>query len=385
MVKLGDHIKIIGGGTPSKSVDAYWNGDIPWVSVKDLKSDYIFKTQDFITEEGLNNSSTKLIAAGSLVIATRMAVGKTVIIEADMAINQDLKAIKCKQSLFKKYLFYFLKSKSDYFDEVSTGATVKGIKINHISDIQIPLPPLAEQKRIAAILDAADLHRQKTNQLITKYNDLSQSLFLDMFGDPVTNPKGWESKLLGNLCGVGSSKRVFVDELVGEGIPFYRGTEIGKLGEGKQISPSLFITGEHYNRLKEHSGIPVIGDLMMPSICPDGRIWMVSNGEPFYFKDGRVLWIKVDKEKINSTYLKYLLKVVFYTSYGSIASGTTFAELKIVALKKVNILSPDLQLQNNFASRIQQIEKQKAQAEASLQRAEDLFQGLLQRAFKGEL
>jgi type I restriction enzyme S subunit len=221
--------------------------------------------------------------------------------------------------------------------------------------------------------------------LIEKYDELAQSLFLEMFGDPVTNPKEWKEIKLGDICGVGSSKRVFVDDLVEDGIPFYRGTEIGKLGEGKTITPTLFITKEHYKKLKQQRGIPKMGDLLMPSICPDGRIWVVDSDKEFYFKDGRVLWVEVDSKKMNSIYLRYHLKGSFFANYNNIASGTTFAELKIVALKTMNVLYPEMMLQNQFAERIQAIEKQKTKSQTSLAKAEELFQSLLQKAFKGEL
>jgi type I restriction enzyme, S subunit len=275
-----------------------------------------------------------------------------------------------------------------YYRMMKTGIDTELHKrywISKYSKVKIPLPPLDQQKKIAAILDAADAYKQKTKALIEKYDELAQSLFLDMFGDPVTNPKGWKEVKLGNICGVGSSKRVFVDELVEDGIPFYRGTEVGKLGEGKSITPGLFITKEHYESLKEHRGIPKKGDLLMPSICPDGRIWVIDDDKEFYFKDGRVLWVEVDSKKINSIYLRYHMRGSFFANYNNIASGTTFAELKIVALKKMNIFYPDLNLQNQFAERVQAIEAQKGQAQASLAQAEDLFNSLLQKAFKGEL
>ena len=289
--------------------------------------------------------------------------------------------------LFPIYLAYALKSETFQrkLTKGAKGVAQKGIYLKEIRNLKIPLPPLDQQKKIAAILDAADTCRQKTKALIEKYEELTQSLFLDMFGDPVTNSKGWEEIKLGNICGVGSSKRVFVNELVEDGIPFYRGTEVGKLGEGKSIIPKLFITKEHYERLKEHRGIPKKGDLLMPSICPDGRIWVVDDDKEFYFKDGRVLWVEVDSRKINSIYLRYHMKGSFFANYNNIASGTTFAELKIVALKKMNIFYPDLNLQNQFAEKVQAIEAQKEQAQASLAGAEDLFNSLLQRAFKGEL
>lgn len=288
-----------------------------------------------------------------------------------------LNVVKEKADL--KYLFYKMQTISIDKD------LHKRYWISKYSQIQIPLPPLTTQQKIAVILDKADELRQYNKQLIKKYDALTQSLFLEMFGDPVKNEKRWEMKYLGDLCDVGSSRRVFVDELVESGIPFYRGTEIGQMSINDNIIPSLFITEEHYEKLKKETGVPKIGDLLMPSICPDGRIFEVTNGKPFYFKDGRVLWIKVNDEIINSVYLKKHLKAIFAIDYGKIASGTTFAELKIFALKKINLHYPPLKLQNQFAERVQLIESQKQQAQEALAKSEKLFQSLLQRAFKGEL
>lgn len=132
------------------------------------------------------------------------------------------------------------------------------------------------------------------------------------------NSKNLPSDKLGNVTEVGSSKRVFVSELTSEGIPFYRGTEIGYLAECTQITPELFITKEYYTQLKEASGVPTVGDLLMPSICPDGRIWQVSDNSPFYFKDGRVLWIHLSSSTLDSTYLLHFLKRLFESSYEKI-------------------------------------------------------------------
>ncbi len=385
MIKLGSEIKLYGGGTPSKAVDSYWNGAIHWLSVKDLISDNISTTQDKISKAGLENSASRLVPKGSLIISTRMAVGKAAMLEIDTAINQDIKYIKCSNNLNKKYLFYCLKANSNYFNRHSSGATVKGIKIEHILNLKIPLPPLKTQERIAALLDNAAALRDKTAELLKEYDLLAQSIFLEMFGDPVRNPKGWLSKGLSTICSVGSSRRVFVNELVSFGVPFYRGKEIGELSTGKSIRPDLFITPAHYQSLIEATGVPKIGDLLLPSICPDGRIFQVKNNEPFYFKDGRVLWIQADQKTINSYYLKFFLRELFRTNYYNIASGTTFAELKIINLKKIKIQNPPLAPQTLFAEKITLIEKQKALAKQELKESEDLFNCLLQKAFKGEL
>ncbi|MCF2716847.1 restriction endonuclease subunit S [Paenibacillus sp. UKAQ_18] len=173
--------------------------------------------------------------------------------------------------------------------------------------------------------------------------------------------------------------------MVNKGIPFFRGTEIGELAEGKDISPELFITEEHYRNLKEISGVPKIGDLLMPSICPDGRIWIVKEDSPFYFKDGRVLWINFKDNSVNPVYIQYALKIKLINNYLKIASGTTFAELKIFSLKNIELIIPPVELQNAFAERVLVINNENEKMKKSLLWMEDLYNSLLQKAFKGEL
>ena len=168
----------------------------------------------------------------------------------------------------------------------------------------------------------------------------------------------FSTQKLGNFCQVGSSKRVFVEELQSEGIPFFRGTEIGQLAEGKSIAPSLFIAEPHYNELCSHSGRPKCGDLLLPSICSDGRIWCVNTEAPFYFKDGRVLWVKVPNY-VNGCYLRFALSQSIIRNYRILASGITFAELKIVSLKEAPVPLPPIELQNEFAAFIEQLDKSK--------------------------
>jgi len=303
--------------------------------------------------------------------------------------NNFTSVIRAKSDIDKRYLFWFL------FNNHLTQNTLKyqnkttGI-INlqlerYIEDLQIPLPPLPIQKRIAEILDAADALKRKDQELLKKYDELAQAIFIDMFGDPVKNEKGWEVKKLGELSDVGSSVRVFVDELVDDGIPFLRGQEIGAMSNGEKIEPSLFITQEHYNKLNKQGGVPKIGDLLMPSICPDGRIFQVIDNEPFYFKDGRVLWIKTNEKYFNSEFLKFLLKEKFLRNYSNIASGSTFAELKIFALKALELPVPPINLQEQFSNLITSGIVQRNIARNATKFGSSLFQTLIQKAFKGEL
>ena len=253
--------------------------------------------------------------------------------------------------------------------------------VTALKEIEMPLPPLEEQRRIAAQLDkVSDLIAKRRAQL-DKLDLLVKSRFVEMFGDCKTNPKGWGTCCLEDIAEVGSSKRVFVEELKDKGIPFYRGTEVGALAEGLTITPELFITEEHYAELCDMSGKPQKGDLLMPSICPDGRIWLVDTDNPFYFKDGRVLWVHGISDRFDPVFLLYMLKDRIMTDYSSIASGTTFAELKIFALKKCRIFTVPVELQKNFSSFIQSTSKSKVTIQKSLDELETLKKALMQKYF----
>ncbi len=190
-ISLGELVDIKGGGTPDKSNSEYWNGEISWASVKDLKKNIIDSTLDSITSLGVENSATSIIPAGNIIIPTRMALGKVAINAIDIAINQDLKAlfIKDYNVVDRNYIFRWLESQSSLIASEGKGATVKGITLPFLKGLNVPIPPLNEQKRIAAILDKADGIRQKREQAIKLADDFLRATFLNMFGDPVENPK----------------------------------------------------------------------------------------------------------------------------------------------------------------------------------------------------
>ena len=286
-----------------------------------------------------------------------------------------------KEKLLVRYLYYFLDKYVETLREQSIGGVIKYIKLGNLTEAYIPLPSLDEQRKIAAVLDKVSDLIAKRKQQLDKLDELVKSRFIEMFGDCVVNPKGWKTKCLEDIAEVGSSKRVFIEELQEAGIPFYRGTEVGALAEGKQISPELFITEEHYTELCKATGAPQIGDLLMPSICPDGRIWVVNTEDPFYFKDGRVLWVHAIDNSYNPVFLLYTLKDRIMADYSSIASGTTFAELKIFALKKCRIFDVPIELQNQFAAFVVQTDKSKLAIQKSLEKLEILKKALMQKYF----
>ncbi|WP_116126145.1 restriction endonuclease subunit S [Lewinella sp. IMCC34183] len=384
-VKLGDYITLAGGGTPSKKNLKYWNGSIPWASVKDLKEDLLTSTVDSITEEGLANCPSSLIKAGTVVVCTRMAVGKAVITAIDTAINQDLKAVYTSKELDKKFLFYLFKANEDYFNSVATGATVQGIKIEHLKGLRFVLPPLPTQRRIAAALDLADRQRQLLREEIAAYGQLGESLFLEMFGDPVGNNKNFP------VCKLLSASEQITDgthhspEPKEFGRPYVTAKHIKLHGLDFKAKPSFISEEAHREIIKRCC--PVKGDVLYIKDGATTGIACINTFEESISLLSSVALIKLNKDKLNGNYLVALLNNLNMqmSLQDKYMSGAAIKRYTIAKIKRFEIPLPPIASQDQFANRIQKIEALKAKAEAALAEADDLFNALLQRAFRGEL
>ena len=304
------------------------------------------------------------------------------IIEGKTWVNNHAHVLRTNDFLVDSFLVYFL-NYSD-LDSYISGAIIRKLTQASLRNIDIPLPPKSTQLAIVSELDKInELIRLKKEQL-KDFDNLAQSLFYEMFGDPVENEKGWEVKKLGEICEVTSAKRVFIDEVVESGVPFIRGTELtalSKLVPGEKMDYTLFITYEHYERLKAITGVPKIGDLLIPSINADGIVWMVDTEDPLYFKDGRVLWVHVNHEYYNSIAIQKLMNVLIKNVFTSMG-GATFAELKLFVLRNMNVPIPPLSVQDAFSEKIKQIDAQKLQVKKSIQDLETLLASRMQYWFE---
>ena len=211
-----------GGGTPTRSTKAYWDGSIPWATVKDLGPRVLTKTLENITERGLHNSSSRLVPRNSVVMATRMNVGAVFRPGVALAINQDLRALVPGRELLSEYLFYLLQMNYRALNRLATGTTVKGLRTNVLLSLSLQLPPLPEQRRIAAILSSVDETIEKTQAVIDQVQTVKRSLMHELLtrGIPGRHrrvkltklgelPKEWETLPIDALCNVvrGSTPR----------------------------------------------------------------------------------------------------------------------------------------------------------------------------------
>ena len=193
--KLDDVCELVGGGTPSKSNEEFYNGMIPWATIRDMKDELLISTEHSITEEAVANSSTNVIKAENIVIATRVGLGKVCLLQQDTAINQDLKAVIPKDGqLTKPYLFHWLKSVAHIIVAAGTGATVQGVKLPFIKSLPIPIPPISEQQQIVAKLNELSVSKQKLigsyETKLVSLDELKKSLLQKAFSGELTKTEG---------------------------------------------------------------------------------------------------------------------------------------------------------------------------------------------------
>lgn len=196
-VKLKDiSIKIIGGGTPSTSKAEYWNGEIAWTTSAHLTEREIQTGQKYITKKGLLESSTCIVPKQNILIATRVGIGKVAINKIDIAISQDLTGILIdKKSVMSEYIYWALTRKRNKLKALAQGSTIKGILRKDVAKIQIPLPPLPEQKKIVEILSTVDQSLEKATKVLEEAEKLKKALVLTFFKKGINHKKFKMSEL----------------------------------------------------------------------------------------------------------------------------------------------------------------------------------------------
>ena len=369
----------------------------PLITSKNLKSGKIsFQEVNFISKYDFDkiNKRSK-VDKGDILYSMIGSIGNYAFVDKEP--NYAIKNVALfkfnNDKLFNKY-FYFLLNSSFIENQIrlqQKGGTQKFVTLKILRNLKIPLPLLETQKKIAAILDEADKVRQLNKQLIAKYDALTQSLFLDMFGDPVTNPKGWEIKTIEEL--IKSEKYALKRGPFGGALKKDSFVENGYLVYEQYHALNndfsfqrYFIDKKKYEDLKAFSVKP--RDLIIS--CSGvylGKLAMIPEGAKEGIINQALLKVSLDEEKMRNDFFifhftqKHFRQTFFDANRG--AGIPNFPPMK--EFKKFPFISPPIKLQNQFAERVQIIENQKKQAQEALQKSEDLFKSLLQKAFKGEL
>lgn len=376
--KLGELGEIITGGTPpTKDPRNYSSDDYCFVKPSDLTDEKVMMLDDseFHVSAYAYSNSRKL-PKGSVLVCCIGSIGKLGILNVDATCNQQINAIIPKEGFASRYLAYTLLASKHNLLNIANAPVVPIINKSQFSNIKIKVCPPQDQQRIVAELDCLNEMIALKQEQLNEFDKLAQSIFYDMFGDPVTDEKGWDVIELGDKCEVTSFKRVLIEDVVDSGVPFIRGTELmalSKATKGEKIEFTLFITPEHYEQVKAISGVPAVGDLLIPSINSEGNIWILDTDEPRYYKDGRVLWVHVNHDAYTSEALKFIMHILLKKTYSVMATGATFAELKLFVLRELKTILPPLALQQQFAEKIQAIEAQKELVKKSIAETQHLL------------
>lgn len=324
----------------------------------------------------------KIAKPEDILISVRAPIGAVNYAKEKCCIGRGLAAITLdKSKVSKEFIFWLLKSKNQELNNKGVGSTFKSIGRKVLEETLVPDLTKEKQMRYSEILEKLYFIIQSRMLQQKELDELVKARFIEMFGDITIGNYEYETRKLGDVSTIGSSHRVFTTEFVDTGIPFYRGTEIGELANGIKPTEPYYISEEHYSRLTSDDTKPQIGDLLMPSICNKGQVWMVDTVEPFYYKDGRVLCISPDREIFDTKYLEYFMRIKTMIEYPKLGSGSTFAEFKIFLLKNIDVLIPPRYLQEQFADFVRQADKSKAVIEKSLKELETLQDSLMQKYF----
>jgi type I restriction enzyme, S subunit len=358
---VGKVTTFLNGGTPSTEHESYFNGDIPWITGTDISDFRVSRARSFITEDAIRRSATSLVPKGTPLLVTRTSVGKVAIAPIELCFSQDITAIiPDGKFLDTKYLIYFLSTKETHFKRHQRGATIKGITREVVADIEIPLPSVDEQKRIAAILDKADRLRRQRRFAQTLSDSFLQSVFFKMFGDPVANPMDWEQIVFGKWIKLKSGDFLNAVSMDRKGsFPVYGGNGIN---------------GYHSSFLFEEEKI-VIG--RVGAYCG-----AVHYTEPFSWITDNALYVLRKTSDLSDMFLVCLLRYLNLNQFAGQSGQPLISEGR---LEGINLIAPPLPLQEKFAAIVQKFERIRRHGREATRQAEHLFQTLLQRAFRGEL
>jgi type I restriction enzyme, S subunit len=381
--KLEDVVQILGGGTPSRTEESYFGGGIAWATPTDITSLdglYISATKETITETGLKNSSTKLMPSGSVLLTSRATIGFTAVSQVPICTNQGFVNFICGPDLVPEYLAYWLKTQKAKFIQHAGGTTFKEIARGVVRKFEISFPPIPEQRRIVDILSRVEGIVRLRREAQKKASEIIPALFIDMFGDPTTNPKDWAKMPLENLCARITDGTHQPPKFQGSGIPFIF---ISNIVRGElTFDTSKFISDETYTELTRRCPIE-IGDVLYSTVGSYGVPVKVDTDRRFSFQR-HIAHIKPHRDKLDSDFLVGMLSTPSLKAQADAAArGIAQKTVNLGEIRKYQVIAPPLETQRSFSSQVAAARSIQFQQSAATAKAEATFNALLGQMFDG--
>lgn len=393
MKSLDEIFEIARGGSP-RPIDAFYtdaDNGVNWIMIGDTKdgSKYIDKTKKKIDPAGISKS--REVSPGDFLLTNSMSFGRPYIMRTSGCIHDGWLVLSPKNGKANTdYFYHLLGSNVVYaeFSRLAAGATVKNLNIDLVKSVKVPLPPPEEQRRIAAILDAADALRQKRRQALRLLEQLSQAIFIEMFGDPVTNPKGWDdTKTLGECADIASgvTKGRNLNGKVSREVPYLAVYNVQDKSLKLDHVKTIEATGDEIERYRLRSDDLLLTEGGDPDKLGRGTLW---NDElPECIHQNHVFRVRLHSKDIEPLYLNWLVGSQRGKSYflRSAKQTTGIASINMTQLRAFPLLIPPGNLQTEFKDRIRILHSTVARTAAHATSLEELFASFQHRAFRGEL
>lgn len=380
--KLSEVMDLIGGGTPKTSKPEYWNGNIPWLSVKDFNNDfrYVYKTEKSITQLGLKKSSTKLLQRGDVIISARGTVGEIATIPFSMAFNQSCYGLRAKKGMVTSdYLYYLIKHNISILKKNTHGSVFDTITRNTFDNIEVEIPSIKIQEKISSILNDYDKKIELNNAINNNLEHQAEALFHLLFVENV-NPI-WKNGMLsdlGTIVAGGTPSKTKPEYYSEKGIAWITPKDLS-LNKSKFISHGEIDISELGFSKSSATKMPT-GTVLFSSRAPIGYIAIAANE----VTTNQGFKSVVPNENVGTAFMYYLLKFLLPTIEG-MASGSTFKEISGAGMKSVPVIIPDNETIDKFNAFCTPIFQQQEVLEAENSRLVDIRDALLPKLMAGEL
>jgi type I restriction enzyme S subunit len=386
---------------------------IPFLNIRCIQNNQLLKDKLQFLDENIVRKHFKhfLLQENDLVVSSSGTLGRTLFIKKEhlpLLLNTSIIRMRpMNESLSRFYLKYFIES--EFFQKeiyrLSTGSAQSNYGPSHLKRIFLILPPLPEQRKIAEILETVDNAIEKTEKIIEKYKRIKQGLMQDLLTKGIDEngnirsekthkfkdspigriPEEWEVVRLGEVSFITSSKRIYYDEYLTEGVPFFRSKEIIELFNGTFSGATLYISYDKFKNIMNKFGVPEAGDILITAVGTLGVVYLVKKEDlPFYFKDGNLLWLKL-REKLNKVYFVKCFNLWYSIQEDDLIIGTSQPALTIEKLKKMLLPLPPLQEQQRIAEILSQIDQTIEKEQQYKEKLEHLKQGLMQDLLTGKV
>lgn len=379
--KLGEICEIISGSTPKTGIPEYWDGTQKWITPAELNEDTYIITDSIrkLTELGVEKAGLSSFPEGTVILSSRAPIGKVAIAGCEMYCNQGFKNLICSEKINNHYLYWFLKGRTEYLNSLGRGATFKEISKQIVSNIEIDVPPIEQQKRAVNQLEKANAIIRLRKQQLQKLDELVKSRFVEMFGDVIRNSKSWEIRVLADIASSRLGKMLDTKQQTGEcSYPYLANFNVQWFRFNTENLNQMDFNEEDRIEFELQNG-----DLL---VCEGGEIGRCAvwhnEIQPCFFQKA-LHRVRCNRQIVHPDYLGWWFKYnCDHDGFAAIVGAkATIAHLPGVKLKQLRVAIPPLELQEQFAAFVEQANKSKVTVQKALDEAQLLFDSLMQKYF----